>query len=186
MVAYIDGLGQRPARVSSRSDIKYHFKVVDKDTVNAFAVPGGYVYVNRALIAQVGNESELAGVLGHEVGPIVGRHGANQISKQYGLTFITEMILGGGGSSNSRQIAAQFAGVGGVLGTLHYSRKAEREADLLAVQLMYDTSIDPKGLTTFSKKCCIYMKKQAVNRKVFKCSSLSTRTLGKESKTCTG
>ena len=59
------------------------------------------------------------------------------------------MILGGGDSSNSRQIAAQFAGVGGVLGTLHYSRKAEREADLLAVQLMYDTGSDPKGLMTF-------------------------------------
>jgi len=63
-----------PARVASRSDIKYHFKVVDKDDVNAFAVPGGYVYVNRALIAQVGNESELAGVLGHEAGHIVGRN----------------------------------------------------------------------------------------------------------------
>lgn len=116
--------------------------------------------MNRALITQVGNESELAGVLGHEVGHIVGRHGAKQISKQYGLTFITEMILGGGDSSNSLQIAAQFAGVGGVLGMLHYSRKAEREADLLAVQVMYDTGIDPKGLTTFFEKV-LYLHEEA-------------------------
>lgn len=96
------------------------------------------------------------------------------------------MILGGGDSSNSRQIAAQFAGVGGVLGPLHYSRKAEGKADLLAVQLMYDTSIDPKGLPIFSKTCCIHMNKQSVNRTVFKCSSLPTLTLGKGPKTYTG
>ena len=63
-----------PARVASRSDIKYRFKVVDIDTVNGFAVPDGYVFVNRALITQFGNESELAGVLGHEAGHIVGRN----------------------------------------------------------------------------------------------------------------
>ena len=99
VVAYIVDLGQRLTAVSQRSDITYQIKVVDTDDVNAFAVPGGYLYMNRGLISHAENESELAGVMGHEVGHIVGRHGSKQISKQYGLQFVTALILGGGNPS---------------------------------------------------------------------------------------
>jgi predicted Zn-dependent protease len=102
VVKYIDDLGQRLAGVSRRANITYTIKVVDTDDVNAFAVPGGYLYVNRGLISHAETESELAGVMGHEVGHIVGRHGSKQISKQYGLQFITAMILGGGNPGMSR------------------------------------------------------------------------------------
>ncbi len=152
VVAYIVDLGQRLTAVSQRSDITYQIKVVDTDDVNAFAVPGGYLYMNRGLISHAENESELAGVMGHEVGHIVGRHGSKQISKQYGLQFVTALILGGGNPSTTRQIAAQFAGIGGSLGLLNYGREAEKEADTYAVQEMYDAGIDPIGMATFFEK----------------------------------
>lgn len=152
VVRYINDLGQRLAAVSRRPNLTYQIKVVDTDDVNAFAVPGGYLYVNRGLISHAENESELAGVMGHEVGHIVGRHGSKQISKQYGLQFITAVLIGGGDPGLTRQIAAQFAGIGGTLGLLKYGREAEREADTFAVQEMYDAGIDPVGMATFFEK----------------------------------
>jgi predicted Zn-dependent protease len=150
-VQYVRTLGESLAEHSRRSDIPYHIKVVDTDDVNAFALPGGYLYVNRGLISTAENESELAGVMGHEIGHVVGRHGAKQISRAYGLEIITTLITGNN-PSTARQIAGQFAGIGGTLGMFHYSRDAEREADALAVQEMYDTGIDPEGMATFFEK----------------------------------
>ncbi|MBB28177.1 MAG: hypothetical protein CME25_04665 [Gemmatimonadetes bacterium] len=75
-------------RHSRRPGVKYSFKVVDKDQVNTFALPGGWLYVNRGLIITAENEAELAGVIGHEIGHVVGKHGARQISKQYGLAML--------------------------------------------------------------------------------------------------
>lgn len=151
VVKYIDDLGQSLARYSKRADITYHIKVVDTDEVNAFAIPGGYLYVNRGLISTAENESELAGVMGHEIGHVVGRHGAKQVSKQHGLEIISALILGES-PGLSRQIAAQFAGIGGTLGLFHYGREAENESDAYAVQEMYDAGIDPEGMATFFEK----------------------------------
>lgn len=148
---YINDLGQRLVKVSKRADITYYFRVVDTDVVNAFALPGGYLYVNRGLISTADNESELAGVIGHEIGHVVGRHGAKTLSRQYGLQILTGLVLGQD-PSTSRQIAAQFAGIGGTLGMFHYSREAEREADALAVQELYDAGIDPDGVARFFEK----------------------------------
>jgi predicted Zn-dependent protease len=151
VVEYIQDLGQNLAKVSKRTNITYHIKVVDTDVVNAFALPGGYLYVNRGLISTAESESELAGVMGHEIGHVVGRHGAKALSRQNGLQFITGLVLGQSPGA-ARQIASQFAGIGGALGMFHYSREAEREADALAVEELYEAGIDPDGVAKFFEK----------------------------------
>jgi predicted Zn-dependent protease len=152
VAAYVDSLGQLLARHSRRPDIKYTFKVVDTDDVNAFALPGGFLYVNRGLITTAKTEAELAGVVGHEIGHVVGHHGARQISKQYGLAVLIELALGGQDPSLTRDIAAQFANIGGTLALLKYGRDAEREADMFAVEETYAAGIDPSGMAAFFEK----------------------------------
>ena len=154
VVAYIDSLGQALVKHSRRSNIRYSFKVVDTDQVNAFALPGGWLYVNRGLILASEDESELAGVIGHEIGHVVGRHGARQISKQYGLAVLVGLVAGSseGGSSIARDIAGQFASLGAGLTLLKYGRDAEREADSFAVEELHAAGIDPDGMATFFEK----------------------------------
>lgn len=151
VVKYVQDLGQSLVKHSQRSEITYTIKVVDTDDVNAFALPGGYLYVNRGLISTAKNESELAGVMGHEIGHVVGRHGAKQMTRQYGLQILTGMVTGDN-PGIARQLAGQFAGLGGTLGMFKYSRDAEREADAYAIQELYDAGIDPIGMATFFEK----------------------------------
>ncbi len=148
VTAYIDQLGQHLANHSQRQNITYHFKVVDTDVVNAFAVPGGYLYVNIGLIRAAENESELAGVIGHEIGHVVGKHGVKQMTRQLGLAAVAQLALGED-QSKLKQMVANLA-AGGVL--MKYSRDAEREADIYAVQEMYDAGINPEGMATFFEK----------------------------------
>ena len=148
VTAYIDQLGQHLAGYSQRQNITYHFKVVDTEAVNAFAVPGGYLYVNIGLIRTAENESELAGVIGHEIGHVVGKHGVKQMTRQLGLAAMAQLALGED-QSKLKQMVANLA-TNGVL--TKYSRDAEREADIYAVQEMYDAGIDPEGMATFFEK----------------------------------
>ncbi len=149
---YIDSLGQALARHARRTDVVYRIKVVDTDEVNAFALPGGWLYVNRGLITAAENESELAGVMGHEIGHIVGRHGARRISKRFGLSVLLGLAVGSGDPTLARQIAGQFAELGTGLALLKYGRDAEREADQLAVEETYSAGVDPEGMATFFEK----------------------------------
>ena len=135
--AYVDSLGQVLVRHSRRPGVKYSFKVVDTDQVNAFALPGGWLYINRGLITTAENEAELAGVIGHEIGHVVGKHGARKISKQYGLAVLVELA-----------VAAMDAG----LTLFKYGRDAEREADYFAVEETYAAGINPEGMATFFEK----------------------------------
>ena len=148
VTAYIDQLGQHLANHSQRRNITYHFKVVNTEVVNAFAVPGGYLYVNIGLIRAAENESELAGVIGHEIGHVVGKHGVKQMTRQLGLAAVAQLALGED-QSKLEQMVAGLA-TNGVL--TKYSRDAEREADMYAVQEMYDAGIDPEGMATFFEK----------------------------------
>ena len=84
---YINVLGDSIARLTSRRDLDWHFFIVDSKEVNAFAVPGGYVYVNRGLIERADNMSEVAGVLGHEIGHVVRRHTVKQMEKEQGANI---------------------------------------------------------------------------------------------------
>lgn len=148
VTAYINQLGQHLANHSQRRNITYHFKVVNTDVVNAFAIPGGYLYVNIGLIRAAENESELAGVIGHEIGHVVGKHGVKQMTRQLGLAAVAQLALGEDQSKLKQMVAGLAAN--GVL--MKYSRDAEREADIYAVQEMYDAGIDPEGMATFFEK----------------------------------
>ncbi|HBL27640.1 MAG TPA: peptidase M48, partial [Acidobacteria bacterium] len=80
--AYVEGLGKKLAAESERPNLPWSFKVLDDPAVNAFALPGGYIYVTRGLLTHMGSEAELSGVIGHEIGHVTARHGVNQASKQ--------------------------------------------------------------------------------------------------------
>lgn len=151
VVRYVDGLCQALVRHSMRSNIPYYIKVVDTDEVNAFALPGGFLYVNRGLISISDTEAELAGVIAHEIGHVVGRHGAKALTRQLGLEIILGMISGRNPTGVQR-VASQLAGIGGILSMLHHSREAEREADALAVVNLRKAGYDPEGLTAFFEK----------------------------------
>ena len=147
--AYIDSLGQALVRASRLSQFRYYFKVVDAPEVNAFALPGGFVYVNIGLIKAAETESELAGVIGHEIGHVEMHHGAKKISQQYGVAVLVDVIAGGGDPSLRRKIIAQLVGFGGGLGVLKYGREAERESDKFAVHCMVNAGVDPDGIARF-------------------------------------
>ena len=160
VTAYINGLGQKLAGHSLRPDVKYHFKVVDTDDVNAFAVPGGWLYVNRGLITTAENESELAGVLSHEIGHVERKHGARALSRQIGIAVVVDAILGGKDASMKRRVIGQvFAFSSGTL-QLKYGRDAEREADRFAVEATYAAGINPEGMATFFEKLMAMRKKE--------------------------
>ncbi len=148
VTAYITQLGQHLANHSQRQNITYHFKVVHTEVINAFAIPGGYLYVNIGLIRAAENESELAGVIGHEIGHVVGKHSVKQMTRQLGLAAVAQLALG----ENQTKLEQMVAGLAanGVL--MKYSRDAEREADIYAIQEMYDAGIDPEGMATFFQK----------------------------------
>jgi predicted Zn-dependent protease len=151
--AYIKGLGLHLVEYCGRPNIEYHFKVIDTPEVNAFALPGGFVYVNRGLIEKAGNESELAGVLAHEIGHVVGRHSVEQVKRAQltGLGLgVLDMILGGRGTAASiANMASQMVASGAFM---KYSRDAEREADRLGARNLYDAGFDPRGMVTFFQK----------------------------------
>jgi predicted Zn-dependent protease len=148
VVAYVDSLGQALARVSKRSHIPYTFQVVDTDDVNAFAIPGGWLYVNRGLIETADTEAELAGVLGHEIGHVVGKHSARQLSQQLGVSTIASILLG----QNPHMLAELGANVAATGYFMKNSRDMETEADSYGVQEVYDVGLNPAGLATFFDK----------------------------------
>jgi len=86
--AYVQKIGEQLARNSHRSNLEYHFQVVDSADINAFALPGGYIYMNRGLMAYLNSEAELAAVLGHEIGHVTARHGVRQQSMAMGTNLL--------------------------------------------------------------------------------------------------
>ena len=160
VAAYINSLGQMLARYSRRSGLTYYFKVVDTDEVNAFALPGGWLYVNRGLITTAENESELAGVIGHEIGHVDRKHGARAISRQFGAAVFVDATLGGKDASAKHRVIRQVVAISTGMGQLKYGRDAEREADRFAVESTYAAGIDPEGTATFFEKLMAMQKKE--------------------------
>lgn len=142
----INVLGDQIARYGRRG-IDYTFFVVNANEVNAFAVPGGYVYVNRGLVDRTANWSELAGVLAHEIGHVEERHGVEQMERLQGANLglnIAYVLLG-------RQPGALEGTLVNAAGTVvfsKYSREAENEADRVAIPLMIASRVHPRGLVT--------------------------------------
>ncbi len=144
---YVNDLGQRLAKVSEMPNLKWTFTVLDDPIINAFALPGGYVYVSRGLIGLAENEAELAAVLGHEIGHVTARHTAQRYSKSV-LTGIGSTILGivvGGPAGDIANYAGQAY-------LASYSRGHEMEADMLGMRYMTRLGYNPKASSTFFKK----------------------------------
>lgn len=157
VVSYVEDLGRKLVAVSGRANIPYTFKVVDAEQVNAFALPGGYVYVFRGLLQAADEESELAGVMAHEVAHVVSRHGVEQLrrSQLFGLgAAVFGQILGGRGEATGAgpNIAELAIGLIGTGAYRSYSREAEAEADRLGVRILYDAGYAPTSFITFLEK----------------------------------
>ncbi len=145
--SYINNLGRQIAAAGDRH-LPYQFFIVNAEAVNAFAVPGGYIYVNRGLVERADNMSELAGVLAHEIGHVEERHSIEQMERvqSANLGLNLAYILLGRAPSGVEQAAI---GVGGNLVFARYSRGAEDEADAVAIPLLMNAGINPRGLLTF-------------------------------------
>ena len=151
---YIDALGkQLAAHAPGGEKYPFQFKIVNDKAINAFALPGGFVYINRGAIETADNEAQIAGVMAHEIGHVVLRHGTNQVSKAY-LAQAPLSILGGVLGSNSVGSVLAQLGVGFAANSifLKYSRDAERQADLMGTQTLYDTGYDTKAMVQFFEK----------------------------------
>jgi predicted Zn-dependent protease len=150
--AYIDQLGERLARYSPRQDVPYEFHAVDMEETNAFALPGGYVYVSRGLLALANGEDELAGVVGHEIGHVAARHSAQRQTRGQlaglgaAIATIGAAILGGGQLAEGVGQLAQ-AGAAGWLAS--FSREQERQSDEIGQQLAAKAGYDPAAIATF-------------------------------------
>ncbi len=149
---YVSDLGQTLARLSERPGLTYRFRVVDAAEINAFALPGGFIYVNRGLIEAADNESELAGVLAHEIGHVVARHGAEQARRAQlaglGLSVL-DRLLGRGTGAQIGALAAQMVTAGTFM---RFSRDAEREADRLGAGNVRQSGHDPRGMVSFFER----------------------------------
>lgn len=142
--AYVDEIGQRLAAVSDRPNLQYHFKVLDSPIPNAFAAPGGWIYITRGMLGVIDDEAELAGVLGHEIGHVADRHGAKQIQ----AAMITQVLMVAAVILASDQVSPDFwRGVNTATNLifLGYSRGDEHEADLLGTKYLYRTGYDMQG-----------------------------------------
>ena len=143
---YVNVLGDSLARVTPRSDLEWRFFIVDSPEVNAFAVPGGFIYVNRGLIERAENMSEVAGVIGHEIGHVVRRHSIKQMEQQQKagigvnlLCILTPNVCGS-------QAAGAAINLGANAVFARFSRQDEAEADQEGVVFTTRAGIDPRGI----------------------------------------
>lgn len=150
---YLNNLGLRLASRAPGEKYPYRFRAVNDRTINAFALPGGPVYVNRGVIEAADTESQLAGVMAHEISHVALRHGTNQASKAY-IAQVPLAILGGAlGSQSAGAVLAQL-GAGFAVNSLllKYSRSAESQADVMGTQILYDAGYDPRAMAQFFEK----------------------------------
>ena len=148
---YVQALGASIARTTSRQDLDWRFRIVDSRQINAFALPGGFIYVNRGLIERAEHLDELAGAIAHEVGHVVLRHAAQQIEKQTKTGVAVELGCRLTDLCNS-DVARTAIQVGGAALFARYSRHDEAEADSEAVQLVVNAGIDPNGIPALFRR----------------------------------
>ena len=148
---YINVLGDSIAHLSDDRNLDWHFYVVDSKEVNAFAVPGGFVYVNRGLIERADNMSELAGVLGHEIGHVTQRHSIKQMEKaqtaNIGVTLGCILLR-----ACTDQVSQTAINVAGGALFARFSRQDEAEADEKGVEYTVRANISPRGMPSMFRK----------------------------------
>lgn len=149
---YVNDIGQRLAKLSHRSQLKWTFTVLDSPEINAFALPGGYVYLTRGIMAYLDSEADLAGVVGHEIGHVTARHGAQRATRQQDAALVG--LLGGlfgavldakGGGGIGQQIGqvTQAAAAGNIA---RYGREQELQADGLGAEYLSRVNYDPRNM----------------------------------------
>jgi len=150
--AYVRSVGQRVAASAKHADLPklpYQFTVLDSDVVNAFALPGGPVYVTRGLLDNLKTEGQLAAVLGHEISHINSRHGSQQISRQMGIQILLAAAAAAGRIERGAQMATQAEDLAKVVGgliNLKYSRGMESEADRFGLDYLAASGYDPREM----------------------------------------
>lgn len=155
--AYVNEIGQRLAKASHRPELDWHFTVLDSPEVNAFALPGGYVYVTRGIMAYMHSEADLAGVIGHEIGHVTARHGSQRATRQQtaGIGVLAATLLGivlqsqgiPGAASAASQVS-QGVAAGYVA---KYSRGQESQADKLGAEYLSRVNYDPHNMVDVIK-----------------------------------
>src|SRR5688572_810944 len=153
ITAYVAALGQRlVAKAPNENKFPFTFKLVDDRSINAFALPGGPIYVHRGAIEAADNEAQIAGVIGHEIGHVILRHGTNQATKaqvgQVGLSVLGGLL----GNSSTAKIASAIGGFTANSVLLKYSRDAETQSDLMGTQILFDTGYAPVAMAQFFEK----------------------------------
>lgn len=144
IAAYVQEIGEKVAAYSDRNDVEYRFTVLDSDVINAFAAPGGFIYITTGLLATAGDEAEVACVLSHEVGHVVGRHSVRQMQQTLGVQVVAQLVLG-----EDSDAWSQVAGLGAGLFTMKNSRDHEFAADEFGVKYAVAAGYDPAGMVRF-------------------------------------
>jgi len=151
---YVNRIGQRLAQNAGGPNFQYQFRVVNASDINAFALPGGFIYVNRGVLDQARNEGEVAGVLAHEISHVALRHGTHQASKAYaaqaGLSILGG-LLGGHVGEGAANIINAVGGFGLNVVFLRYSRDLETQADVRGSQILAATGYSPVDMVNFFK-----------------------------------
>jgi predicted Zn-dependent protease len=148
---YVNQLGQRIASRTSRADLNWQFQVVNSDVVNAFALPGGFVYVNRGVLARADNMSEVAGVLGHEIEHVVRRHSVKQMEQAQGANVGVGILCALTGVCQSG-VAQAAINIGGTAVFAKFSRTDEVQADEGGFNNLIRAGINPRGMLTLFQK----------------------------------
>jgi predicted Zn-dependent protease len=145
---YVNEVGQKIARVCDRTDVEYTFKVIDKDEINAFACPGGFVYIYTGLLETLDNEAQLAGVLAHEISHVVARHSIKKLQNIYGYSILAQIALG----DKAEGVAGDIVNVAAMLILQGYSRDNEFEADRYGILYAKNAGYNPKGMIQVFEK----------------------------------
>jgi predicted Zn-dependent protease len=146
--AYVQTVGRQIGKVSGRPDLEYTFYIVNTDVVNAFALPGGHVYLTRGLISRMESGPEFAGALAHEIGHVAARHGVQKLQRELRTGSLVSVLYNtilGGEPQLLRENSLQLADM---IWTAEHSRRDEEEADRLAVRYLADAGVDPNGVVT--------------------------------------
>lgn len=140
--AYVEHVGQKIAAASDRPDLGYHFTIIDSQDINAFALPGGYIYINRGLLTYLQSEAEMAAVLAHEIGHITARHAVRQktAAAGAGVASVLSVLVTGSG------VVGDVANLWSTAAVKGYGRDMELEADRFGAQYMYNAGYDPQAM----------------------------------------